>query len=199
MPTVARFRVVSAAGILLMVVFIAPNGALADSITFLDVGDALSVETTSTRVFGIDCFPGVEECRVGLSAPPGSIGSFTNIPLPVLGIAEPNTSAQMGSDYLVLSPPNFTTSVLLIFDSFGDSTPMPCSVSGSCEITETGGIQLAGSITWFGQSGTITATDEIFFRSDDTEVREPSSMIAMFVVLAAFGVRLHKKASILIS
>jgi hypothetical protein len=199
MPTVARFRVVSAVGILLVLSFIAPNGALADSITFLDVGDALSVETTSTRVFGINCFQGVEECRVDLGAPPGSIGGFTNIPLPVLGIAEPNTSAQMGSDYLVLSPPNFTTSVMLTFDSFGDSTPMPCSDSGLCRITETGGIQLAGSITWFDTSDIITATDEIFFRSDVTEVPEPSSMIEMFGVLAAFGVRLHKKASILIS
>jgi hypothetical protein len=66
MPTVVGVRgVFLCAVVLLMLAFIATKPGLGDTITFQDIGDTVTVDTTSTRVSGISCE--MEECFVNLT------------------------------------------------------------------------------------------------------------------------------------
>jgi hypothetical protein len=197
MPTVALLRAVfPCAAILLMLAFIATEPSFADTITFQDIGDVLSVDTTSARVHSSSCaINEIEICTVVLDAPPGATFAFTNEPTPVFAIAEPNTSPQVASDALsfnFIGPPEDATSVPLSFYSDSDSRPLgSCPGNyGSCLITENGGVQVAAIITW-----TNGAMDTINFRSDIDEIPEPSTLLLVFVSLAAFAIRLLNKTA----
>jgi hypothetical protein len=201
-PTVARFRVVSALGVLLMLGFIATEPSLADTITFEDLGDTISVVTTSTRFLSVSC--GIESCSGTLVAPPGAI-LVPSGGVRIFNIAEPNFDPHTSpaiSDILeeISSGLGDTTAIQVRFFSDSESASLGfCSGNSPCfQMTENGDLQSIDTIQWGGGSNGLTF-DTVAFRSDVTESPEPSSIIEMFAVLAAFGIRVRKKASILIS
>jgi hypothetical protein len=201
MPTVARFLMVPAfVAILPILAFIATEPSLADTITFEDLGDTISVVTTSTRFLSVSC--GIESCSGTLVAPPGAI-LVPSGGVRIFNIAEPNVDPQHTSTAIsdtleeISSGLGDTTAIQVIFLSDSDSASLGfCTLGGItgniCQITENGNLQSIGSVLWGGNGLT---TDNIDFRSDVTETPEPSSIILMFAVLAAFGMRLHKKVT----
>jgi hypothetical protein len=196
MPTVPSFRVVfPCTVILLTLVFVATKPGLGDTITFQDIGGTITVDVTPGT--GFELLPcGVDTCS-GLLGVPGASVLFTTLPTPVFAVAEPNTSPQVVSDYLVTAIIDMGTLVRLDFHSSSDSAPLGlCSDSaffpGGCEATENGGFQ-GGSITWGGPTG--FTTDTIEFRTDFGQVPEPSTLLLVFTSLAAFGVKLRKKGT----
>jgi hypothetical protein len=176
-----------------MLAFIAKESGWADTITFQDLGDTLSVDTTSTR-FGSQCNVGGENCSGFLEPPPGATIAFLIPGTFFLDIAEPNTSPQIVSDELETFIPTTGDFAFLFFSSDNDSTPLGFCVSPTgCQMTENGDLQLAEDLTWAGPSG--LTTDEIFFRSDVADVPEPSSMLLTFAILMLFGVQFYKSGT----
>jgi hypothetical protein len=152
---------------------------------FEDLTDNLSV-TGSTRIT-FSRLAATEACTASLSAPAGATFDAIEASLAGVNIADPGGLTV--SDTLRADPPTSPTSPVSLFFSsdIAESEPLCSSVFDGCPITEDGTVQAAGSVTW--SDGMF---DTIAFRSDATEVPEPSMILPSVAFIGAFGILKHR-------
>jgi hypothetical protein len=165
--------------VLAIVLMVQP--ASADTITFSDTTDTISVGQTGSQhgVFLIntstgpgDCTSETDQCLVSITSPTGATPTSSAISL---NIAEAGINPTVAvSDYVqaILG----TNSYVVIFASDPPADPNgPLGLSplaGAPSISETGGIQTAFTLNW--SDGT---SDTVKFQSDlDATVPEPSAV-----------------------
>src|SRR5882762_3608191 len=188
-------------GLLMFCFMLAAQSAKADDIIFTDLGDTISV--TGTNRFSNMSFscPAAEVCSQNISRP-STTTHFGGTTLPhsttvlvistlwTLGITEPGSSTL--SDALgilgITGNTNLSNAANITFrsDPPGAVGDPPLAICGSnvvigtitipvsCDKLETGEKQLAGTINWVDSTGSIVATDDVYFLSD---VPEPASLI----------------------
>ena len=179
-----------------------------DTVTVTDPTDRVGPSLSTVPTCGI---ANVEECALTLSAPPNSTASANTL-LSTFLLREPGTIGLIGNGCTGSHPlaplgcvsdgfaSVFTTPSLVTFTVHSDTsvsgqevlnapcpTIQPSGVIG-CNLTESGGPQLVGSVTWTDTSGNVVI-DKIFLESDVSEAPEPSSLILFgsgLVIAAGF-------------
>ena len=182
-------------GLLMFCFMLAAQSAKADDIIFTDLGDTISV--TGAGRFSNMSFscPVAEVCSQNISRP-STTTHFGGTTLPhstsflgigtlwTLGITEPGGGSTL-SDALgilgITGNTSFSNTAKITFRS--DPPLATCgsnvvigtiTIPVSCDMLETGEKQLAGTINWVDSTGSIVATDDVYFLSD---APEPASLI----------------------
>jgi hypothetical protein len=165
-----------------------PQPSLADTITFYDLSDTVTVVVTNpSRVIGSS------SVRVGRSefadvtiGPPEPGARVENLEI-VLYFTEPEPTIgccvgidEPLSDQIFIDSESLASDFANVsFISYDDGPPFviteECGIDPCVE--ETGGIQPGGSLHW--SDGTV---DGIYFQSDVSEIPEPSSVILLATV-----------------
>lgn len=193
------------------VALLAVTIARAETITFRDVNDVVSVSTTGTRFIAYPS--GVGLLAFGaLFAPTGGAFASSTIPnLTILGtsvfptfqysdvFSDPTgksvsdvfgmSDAPNSPSTFILSPLKpFPAPLVLFFEADIDASPIPCRFATyGCQGPANGTIQTIGTVTWDLRTGS-TVVDTIRFQV--AEVPEPSLrlMLALLLVFGAAGV-----------
>ena len=190
----------------------------ADTITFRDVNDVVSVSTTGTRFIAYPS--GVSLLAFGaLFAPTG--GTFAGSTVPNLTISATSvfptfqysdvfsdpSGASVSDVFGMSDTPNspgtfllspvkpFPAPLALFFEADIDASPIPCKFATyGCQGAENGTLQTIGTVTWDLRTGG-TVVDTIQFQV--TEVPEPPFrlMLALILVFGVVGVRRFTSAN----
>jgi PEP-CTERM motif len=180
-------------------VLLAAVPSLADTVTFNDLTDTLTMSTgTSTTAcpasVTMELFGRVlttEGCIAIMTGPTGST-SFTAPSLTLIGGDNGRVS-----DAIIIAPDLLNTdmaAVTFLSDPI-EEMPFLCSVEGGCPITENGQLQTGAQITWKNASGSNVGTDQIQFRSDAEVVPEPASLVLLGGGLLAMAGYLRRRQS----
>jgi hypothetical protein len=178
------------------IVCLAAQSAKADTFTFIDGTDILSIQSAS----GAPTPPcSAESCNLTISAPAGytfdsysGLGSLQSNDY-FLGIAEPGAAPLPGShllsDEISVFPPGAVGGDRQV--TFGSDlesqidSPCVTIITVDCQVTETGGVQFGVTINWKNIStGVVNKSDTIQFVSDVDEANptpEPPS-IGLFLI-----------------
>jgi hypothetical protein len=169
---------------------LAVQSAKADTFTFLDSTDTLSIQSSS-GVTTVGCSG--ETCNLTINPPSGySFDSYTGPGLQqagdyFLGIAEPGVAlptTHFLSDEISVFPPSTALGPRQV--TFGsdtnETTLNTCTniIVVDCQVTETGGVQFGVTINWRNNStGAVDKTDTINFHSDveTPTVPEPGTLV----------------------
>jgi hypothetical protein len=178
-----------------------PPAAKADTFVFNDLSETPTVSGVGPSPVAC-ASPGPEECRLVISAPPGATNvSAIGLGIP-FGISEPGNP---DPERPFLAPPisdeisssvsiSSTFTVTVSFRSDSSESPLGlCGPAGPCLLTENGGVQIAGFVTWlelvFGEPAVVLRTDTIEFASDIDAVPEPASWLLVLTGLPLLGLR----------
>jgi PEP-CTERM motif-containing protein len=165
------------------------------TITFDDLTDTATF-STSDPTLAIGSCSG-EHCMAGLIAPVGATGaggsSFLNIGEPS---GFPPFVVSDGLIVTVFAPgPGLPPSVTVAFNSDPDPNGGACPAPpNGCTLFETGGLQVAGHVTWSDSRGTPLRVDTIQFCSDVDgvsstcgQVPEPATLLLLGSGLAGLA------------
>ena len=175
----------------------AEPAAKANTIVFNDLSDTIilsgvgpSPEPCPSRT--------PEECSTLIFAPAGA----TDLTISGGGVIDDPGGITVSDE--VTSIFNISTGgITVAFQSDSSESPLGLCVAtltGGCQLTETGDVQMAGTLTWSGGAGcpptcTTLRTDTIEFASDITDVPEPASWLLVLTGLPLLGRRRLRRPS----
>ena len=175
------------------IVCLAAQSAKADTFTFIDSTDSLSIQSAS----GAPTPPcSGETCNLTIAPPTGyafdsysGLGSLQSSDY-FLGIAEPLPGNHLMSDELSVFPPGAVGGARQVTFGSDFETNSPCItiITVDCQVTETGGVQFGVTINWRNMStGAVDKSDTVQFVSDVDEASptpEPPSFALFLIGLA---------------
>lgn len=167
------------------------SGANAGMITFNDLADGLTfTENTGGRVTG-SCIG--EVCTLTLLQPqPAVAGVGLNFSANVNIFGAPGTpeAGQLSDTFQFICCSNPFPTMTLIFSSDSENGPPLTLLPGAFTISETGAVQLAGTISYFNANG-IFATDTINFVSDVEATPEPAGLALGLIGFGFIALRMR--------
>jgi hypothetical protein len=170
----------------LLAFLLGPPAAKADTFVFNDLSDTVTASGPGGSPVPCAAPLVAEQCQFVISAPAGTT-LFSSVFINNISDPDGITISDQITSAIKLSPTPIATVTFI-----SDSSESPLGLClGTCSLTETGGVQTAGTITWFGPGGVsdVLRTDTIQFASDTTEVPEPASWLLVLTGLPLVGLR----------
>jgi len=177
---------------LLLAFLLSPPAAKANTFVFNDLSD--TVTASGPGGSSVPCAAPLvpEQCQFDISPP---VGTKEESAFGIIDISDPGgitVSDEVTSIFNIS-----TGGITVAFQSDSSESPLGLCVAtltGGCQLTETGDVQMAGTLTWSGGAGcpptcTTLRTDTIEFASDTTEVPEPASWLLVLTGLPLLGRR----------